>query len=159
MDRGQAELPASVGSHGPLPVARNVVRCVAYSTSLAGISATGEDMVHQARSDGAAQDAVILGGVHGLGHGHAAVFLDGLEAERAVGAGAGEDDADGVLALVFGQGGEEMVKSPGSCKVVRQQTRHFCGMGTRMVLGHTHFLFVQLESSRASCESVVVQTH
>ncbi len=68
-----------------------------------------EDMVYQARGDGAAQDAVILSGVCGLGHGHPAVFLDRLEAEGAVGAGAGEDDADRVPVLVGGQRAEEMV--------------------------------------------------
>src|SRR5689334_15021912 len=69
----------------------------------------GKDMVHQPRRDRAAYDAVIPGGVRSLGHGHPAVLFDRLEAEGAVSPSTGEQDAHGVLALVFGQRVEEAI--------------------------------------------------
>jgi hypothetical protein len=51
------------------------------------------------------------------------------------------------------------VKSPNSCKQVRQQTRHFSGIGFQ-VLGLKYSPPVRLAcASVASCESVVAQTH
>jgi hypothetical protein len=53
----------------------------------------------------------------------------------------------------------ETVKSPGSCKQVKQQTGHFCGIAVRF-LGLTYSLHVRLVcASAASCQSAVAQTH
>ena len=65
--------------------------------------------VHQARGQGTLRHAGELGGLGGLGHHHAALALDGPDAQGAVAAGAREHDADGPLALVLGQGAEEEV--------------------------------------------------
>ena len=48
-----------------------------------------------------------------LRQGQPAALLDRLEAERAVAAAAGEDDADGALALVVGEAAEEQVDRVG----------------------------------------------
>ena len=69
----------------------------------------GQDVVDQAGGDGAAGHAVELGGGRVLGHDHAALALDGADALGPVAAGAREDDADGALVLVLGQGAEEEV--------------------------------------------------
>jgi hypothetical protein len=53
--------------------------------------------------------AIEFAGRGALRHHHAASLLDGANAQGAVTAGAGENDADGVLALVFGQGMEKIV--------------------------------------------------
>src|SRR5262245_65701783 len=66
-------------------------------------------MVYQPRGNGVAQDAVILGSSRALSHSHTAVLFDGLETKSAVGAGAGEEDTHGVLALVCGQRTEETI--------------------------------------------------
>ena len=63
----------------------------------------GQNMVHQTGGDGAPQDRVVLGRLQRLGHGHAAEFLDGSQAECAVGTGAREHNADGVFAAVLRQ--------------------------------------------------------
>ena len=65
--------------------------------------------VRQAGTDGAAGHAVELGAGRILHNGNAAVFLDGLEAARAVCARAGEHDGNGVFLAAFGQGGKEDV--------------------------------------------------
>jgi len=53
----------------------------------------------------------------------------------------------------------QLVKSPDSCKPGRQRTRHFAGVGVRL-LGVTDSLRVRLAcASSASCALVVVQTH
>ena len=51
----------------------------------------------------------MLAGSGILRDGHPADRLDLLQAERAVGAGAGEDDADGPLLLILSQRAEEEV--------------------------------------------------
>ena len=77
--------------------------------SFAGISSTGSTWSTRPVADGAAEYRVVFGGFQRLGHGHAAVFLDRPQTERAVRAGAREHDADSVFAAVFGQGAEETV--------------------------------------------------
>ena len=69
----------------------------------------GQDVVDQSRGDRAAGHAVVGCRLRVLGQGQAAVSLDGLQAVRALGAGPGEDDADGLLVAVLGQGVEEEV--------------------------------------------------
>ena len=66
-------------------------------------------VVHQAGADGAARHAVELGRGRVLRHDHAALTLDGAHALGAVAAGAREDDADGPLALLPGEGAEEKI--------------------------------------------------
>jgi len=52
-----------------------------------------------------------------------------------------------------------LVKSPGSCKQVRQQTRHFCGIEVRWLELVYSLQGRPAVAAYASCESVVVQTH
>ncbi len=68
-----------------------------------------QDIIHQARGDGALRHAVVLRGFGVLHHDHAPLALDRPDALRAVAAGAGEHNADGPLVLVLGQGAEEKV--------------------------------------------------
>ena len=68
-----------------------------------------QDVVHQARGDGAPRHAVVLRGFGVLRHDHAPLALDRPDTLRAVAAGAGQHDADGPLALVLGEGTEEKV--------------------------------------------------
>ena len=65
--------------------------------------------VHQPCGEGALGHAGKLGGLRGLGHGHAAFALDGPQAQGAITPGAREHDADGPFPLVLGQGAEEEV--------------------------------------------------
>ena len=66
-------------------------------------------IIDQACGNGAVRHAVEFGGFRILRHDHAVFALDGAHAERAVGAGAGQNDADGALALVLGEGAEEKI--------------------------------------------------
>ncbi len=66
-------------------------------------------VVHQAGGDGAAWHPVEFARFGVLRHGHAALTFDGPHAQGAVAAGAGKHDADGLLALVLGQGAKEEV--------------------------------------------------
>ncbi|MNI27779.1 hypothetical protein D3C73_815320 [compost metagenome] len=65
----------------------------------------GHGKVDNARADGAARHFGIGRplAVGRLGHGDAAEFLDGLQAQGAVGVAAGQNDAHRALALVFGK--------------------------------------------------------
>jgi hypothetical protein len=67
--------------------------------------------VDETGSDGALGHAGMArtGMVGRLRERQAAMLLDGLDAERAVAAGAGEHDADGIFGLVLGKGGKERV--------------------------------------------------
>ena len=76
---------------------------------LGGDVLRGQDVVHEARGDRAAHDGVVPGGLRGLGHGHPPVLLHRTQPEGAVGPRPREQDADGVSALVLGQGVEERV--------------------------------------------------
>jgi hypothetical protein len=90
----------------------------------------GRDLVvHQSGGDGAARHAIKFTGRGALRHHHAASLLDGARAQGAVTAGAGEDDANGVLALVFGQGME---------KIVDGQPLPMRGTGFEQVKGALH---------------------
>jgi len=68
-----------------------------------------EDAIHAPGGDGAPRHAVEAGGLGPLHQGHPAALLYGLEAQRPVGPGAGEDDAHGVVALLRSERGEEAV--------------------------------------------------
>ena len=68
-----------------------------------------QDDVDLAGGDGAARHAVVLGILGQLRHDDAAVLLQAADAGRAVGPGAGEDDADGALAMRLGERAEEQV--------------------------------------------------
>ncbi|MGC4120345.1 MAG: hypothetical protein QM765_38340 [Myxococcales bacterium] len=84
-----------------------------------GVLAVGDDParqlldrghhVGQVGVDGAAGHSVELGRGERLHEGGAGLLLDGAQAQRAVGAHAREDDADGPLLLVFSQGAQEEV--------------------------------------------------
>jgi hypothetical protein len=69
----------------------------------------GKDVIDQPGVDGASHHAIVLGVPGVLSHGHAAVGLDFLEPQGAVGAGAGKEDANGPVLLLFGQRPEEMI--------------------------------------------------
>ena len=73
------------------------------------ISAGGRTKSTQPRGDGAAGHAVVLGGGFILGEGNAALGLDLGQTEAAVAAGAGENHADGVRALGFGEGAHKEI--------------------------------------------------
>ncbi len=66
-------------------------------------------IVHQTGGDGAARHAIIFGRFRGLDHDHAAFALDGPNAQGAIAAGAGEDDADRPLMLILGKRAEEKI--------------------------------------------------
>ena len=68
----------------------------------------GDDIGH-AGLDGAARHAVGLGAGRFLRQRQPGLFLDGAQAEDAVGTHAGEDDADGLLLAIFGEGAQEKV--------------------------------------------------
>ncbi len=68
-----------------------------------------EDQVDEAGGRGALGHAGVSRRFDVLRHGQAAVLLHDLDPDRALVAGAGEDDADRVLALVLGERGEEPV--------------------------------------------------
>nr|WP_255604410.1 hypothetical protein [Oscillochloris sp. ZM17-4] len=68
-----------------------------------------QHIVDHTGGDGAAGHAVVLGALGGLRHGHAALALDGAQAEGAIAAGAREHDADRALVLVLGQRAEQVV--------------------------------------------------
>ena len=76
---------------------------------LAGHGVGGQDQIGQPGGDGGAGHAVELGRILALHHDHAPGLLDGPDAANPVAAGAREDDADGLVPLVFGQGTEEDV--------------------------------------------------
>ena len=76
---------------------------------LGGHLGRGQFVVHQPGGDGAARHAVEFGGNGVLDHDHAALSLDGAHAQCAVASGAGENDADGPLALVLGERAKEEV--------------------------------------------------
>ena len=61
-----------------------------------------EHEIHAARRHGAARHRIVFGRVV-LREGDAALGLDGLQPQRAVAGRAGQDDADGPLALVLRQ--------------------------------------------------------
>ena len=69
----------------------------------------GQDEIDHACVDGASGHGVVLGLGLLLGHDQAAGGLDLLESEGAVGAGAREDDANGLVRFILGQGAEEGV--------------------------------------------------
>ena len=68
-----------------------------------------QHVVRQPGVDGGERHAVVLGAGRLLHHGHPALGLDGLEPKGTVGAGTGQDDADGPLLLVRGQRAQERV--------------------------------------------------
>ncbi len=68
-----------------------------------------QDGVDAARRDGAARHGVIPGGQRVLREAEAAGGLDRLESQGAVGAGAGEDHADGIAGLDLRQRAEEEI--------------------------------------------------
>ena len=69
----------------------------------------GEDKVDAARGDGTLGHAGVLGRMFVLGEGEAPGLFDGLHALDPVRGGAGEDDPDGLAALVCRQGSQEGV--------------------------------------------------
>ena len=69
----------------------------------------GQHDIDLACRDGTIGHAVELCIVRTLRQGHASHFLDVRQAHRAVAADAGQDDADGALALRFGERAEEQV--------------------------------------------------
>ena len=71
----------------------------------------GHDVIGEPGGDGAARHAVELGRLRVLGDDQAVFALDGAHAEGAVGAGAGENNADGAFALVLAR--ERKKKSMG----------------------------------------------
>ena len=73
-----------------------------------GYLAEGKDEVGQPRGDGAARHRRVFGLIRVLYENDAACFLDGLEADCAVRAGAREDDREAVAVLI-GQRSEEKV--------------------------------------------------
>ena len=68
-----------------------------------------QHVVGRVGGDRAPRHAIMLSGGGLLDEGNTADRLDLLQAERAVGAAAGEDDADGPLLLILGQRPEEKV--------------------------------------------------
>jgi hypothetical protein len=70
------------------------------------------DDVDEARGQGAARHAVEFGRGRILHQHQPTVLLDGAQPQGAIGAHAREDDADGLLAPVVGQGAEEKVDGP-----------------------------------------------
>ena len=68
-----------------------------------------DDLVHDAGVAGAPRHPVEAGARRLLHQGQPADLLDGADAAHAVRAGAGEDDADGPVALILGEGAEEDV--------------------------------------------------
>ena len=68
-----------------------------------------QDVGGKAGGDGALRHAVVFRAGGFLHHADAASTQDGAQAQRAVGGGARKDDADGALALVFGQRAQEAV--------------------------------------------------
>jgi len=91
----------------------------------------GEDEVDAAGGDGAARHGIVFGrGV--LGESDAAFGLDGFEAEGAVRGSAGEDDTNGALALVLGEGFKEMVYGAMSAAF------HLAFLKFEPGLGHNH---------------------
>ena len=95
----------------------------------------GQDVVDQSRGDRAAGHAVVGCRLRVLGQGQAAVGLDGLQAVRALGAGPGEDDADGLLVAVLGQGVEEEINGypPPAALGRRGQVEHLVADGDVLV--------------------------
>ena len=68
-----------------------------------------QDEIDAAAVDGAARHAGVPGRLLVLGEGDAAHGLDLAQPQRAVGAGAGEDHADGAGLLVLGQRAEQVI--------------------------------------------------
>src|SRR5581483_769330 len=97
----------AVSTRAPSPSFRpaTLARCRSYSTSRAGMSAT---CVDQAGGGGivrhAAQRQVVEAG---LGQGQAASHLERAHTGRAVAAGPGEHDTDGMLAVALAERSEE----------------------------------------------------
>ena len=67
------------------------------------------DNIRQSRINRAARHAVEFGRRRVLHQHHARLFLDGPQAQRAVGTHAGKDHADAVFLLVLRQGAEEKI--------------------------------------------------
>ena len=68
-----------------------------------------QNVIHQPRTDRAGRHPVILRRLRFLGHGHARRAFDGFQTQRAVGARAGEDDADGLVLLILGERAEKII--------------------------------------------------
>ena len=68
-----------------------------------------QDVIGETGGDGGGGHAGVFGGEGLFDHDHAGFAFDGDESEGAVGAGAGEDDADGEFFLIGGEGAEEEV--------------------------------------------------
>jgi hypothetical protein len=89
-----------------------------------------QDGVDQTGGDDAARHAVELGRLRILGHQETAGVVDGHRTARAVRAGAGEDDADGVIAELLGQRTEEQIDRQGQpTRVLRTQAQHVAADG------------------------------
>ena len=98
-----------------------------------------QHVIDGAGEDGAARHAVEARRGGGLDQGQAAVLLDRLEAQGAVGAGAGEDDAHGLVLLVLGQRAEEAVdgRAPAADRPRRlRKVQHAVVDGQRAVRRH-----------------------
>ena len=113
---------------------------------LAGQLLRRGDDVGQPGVDGAAGHAVELGRGRRLHEDHPGLFLDGPEAQRAVGAHAREDDADAPLLPVVGQGAEEEIdrqaQAPGRRRV--EQVQHPVQDG-HVLVGRDHVDVVRLD--------------
>ena len=99
----------AVGHRGEGGVLLGGVGMAGEPHQLAGDLVGRQDVIDPAVGDGASRHGVVAGRFFVLGEGDAALGLDGLEAEGAVGAAAGQDHADGASLLVVGQGAEHVV--------------------------------------------------
>ena len=96
-------------------------------------------VIRQPGVDGAAGHAVVLGRGRVLHHGHPEVLLDGLQAQRAVAAHAGKNNADGLLPLVGRQLPEEEVdRHPQSPRGGRFEHLKFAVQDGQVRIGRNH---------------------
>ena len=95
----------------------------------------GQDIVGQARGDGALGHAGVIGRLGVLNHGHAARGLDRLEPQRPVRPGPAQDDADRFFQLIVGQRAQKEIDRclPAAALHRPGQAEHAAGDGHVLV--------------------------
>ena len=114
------------------------VRMLGDAHELLGDFRGGKHVVHHVFQDGTARHAVVLGRRLILRQGYAAFRLDGLEAERAVRAASGKNDADGPTLEHLGQRSEQVVDGHvlAACRGARRERQRAVGQGHVLIGGN-----------------------
>ena len=114
----------------------------------------GEDLLHHPRRDRGGGHALVLRVAGELGEGPAPVPLHRRDTEGAVGARPREHDADGVLALVLREGGQERIHQQANALRVRSDEPQGAALDARLAPGGMTYTW----SRSMRCPSVAIAT-